>query len=83
MDTQTTRFQVGRTYSTRSICDHECIVSVTVTARTAKTVTAADPFGKVKTFRPYISDHYKAECLRPWGSYSMSPIIAATDLVPA
>ena len=27
-----TTFQVGRTYSTRSICDHECIHSVTIVA---------------------------------------------------
>jgi hypothetical protein len=34
-----TTFNVGQTYSTRSICDHECIHSVTIVARTAKTVT--------------------------------------------
>jgi hypothetical protein len=75
------RFEVGKTYETRSICDHDCIIQLTITARTAKTVTGVDRFGGVKTFRPYISDHYKAEIVRPWGSYSMSPIMSATDAV--
>jgi hypothetical protein len=33
-----TKFEVGRTYSTRSVCDHNCIFSYTVTRRTDKTV---------------------------------------------
>ena len=32
-------FQVGNTYTTRSICDHNCIISVTIAKRTEKTVT--------------------------------------------
>ena len=35
----TNQFQVGRTYATRSICDYDCILSFTILARTAKTVT--------------------------------------------
>ena len=33
------QFQIGRTYNTRSICDHDCIFSFTILSRTAKTVT--------------------------------------------
>lgn len=73
------KFEVGKTYSTRSICDHNCIIRVKVLKRTAKTVTAVEEGKQPKTFRPYFSEHYNAECIRPWGSYSMSPITTATD----
>lgn len=36
------RFEVGQTYYTRSIYDHECIFSYKVTARTSKTITLYD-----------------------------------------
>lgn len=72
-------FEVGKTYSTRSICDHNCIIRVTIVRRTEKTVTANVAGDKSKTFRPYISAHYNAEVIRPWGSYSMCPILTATD----
>jgi len=32
-------FVVGKTYTTRSVCDHDCIISATIVKRTAKTVT--------------------------------------------
>lgn len=35
----TPTFKVGRTYRTRSICNHDCIVELTVTKRTAHFVT--------------------------------------------
>jgi len=71
----TKTFQTGKTYSTRSICDHNCIISVTIAKRTAKTVTATNG----KTFRINVYDNN--EQIWPWGKYSMSPIIDATDLV--
>lgn len=43
-------FEAGKTYQTRSICDHNCIIAVTIEKRTAKTVTAKVR-GEVKTFR--------------------------------
>lgn len=65
------RFQAGQTCSTRSVCDHNCIVSVTIASRTAKTVTTTDG----KTFRPRIDG--EAESIKPWGDYSMAPVIRA------
>ena len=65
------QFEVGKTYTTRSFCDYECIIAVTIAKRTAKTVTTTEG----KTFRPYLYEDI--EVLRPWGSYSMSPIIRA------
>lgn len=67
------KFQVGQTYATRSACDHDCIVRVTVARRTAKTITT----DAGKTLR--VSEYDGAEQVKPWGSYSMAPIVAATD----
>lgn len=67
-------FQPGKTYATRSICDHNCIISLTVAKRTAKTITTTDG----KTLR--INLWQDVEQVKPWGSYSMAPIVDATDI---
>ena len=72
-----TTFQVGRTYSTRSICDHECIHSVTIVARTAKTVTFIQR-GEVAKRRG-VTVWNGVEQFKPFGSYSMCAVIQATD----
>jgi hypothetical protein len=69
----TKQFEVGQTYSTRSIGDHNCIIKVTVASRTAKTIKTTDG----KTFRPTVYEG--REYIRPWGSYSMCPFLYATD----
>jgi hypothetical protein len=71
---QMTQFQVGKTYSTRSICDYDCIFSFTILARTAKSVTV-DVNGK--TVRRGISIYDGIEEFKPYGSYSMCAIIRA------
>lgn len=65
-------FEAGKTYTTRSICDYNCIFSVTIAARTAKTVKTTDG----KSFRVAIS-HDGQEFIRPMGNYSMAPRITA------
>jgi hypothetical protein len=70
-------FQVGKTYATRSVCDHNCIISLTITARTAKTVKAMVR-GEVKTLR--VSEYNGEEIVKPWGSYSMAPLVGASDV---
>lgn len=65
------RFEVGKTYHTRSICDSEMVISATIAKRTAKTVTTTDG----KTFR--LREYQGIEKFNPWGSYSMAPIISA------
>jgi len=67
------QFQVNHTYSTRSVCDHDCIIRVTVTSRTEKTIKTADG----KTLRVFVYDG--VEHVRPWGRYSMAPIVGADD----
>lgn len=72
------QFETGKTYATRSVCDANCIISLTVIKRTAKTITAKNITGfesDVKTFR--ISEWNGVEQVRPWGKYSMAPIIGA------
>lgn len=85
-------FEVGKTYQTRSLCDHDCLVTWTVIDRTAKTVRMVEGTNKeplklhaatqprVKVFRPAV-DGRGVESVKPWGSYSMSPILDATDLL--
>lgn len=69
-------FEVGKTYSTRSIGDHNCIVRVAVVSRTAKTIKAQVGV-EMKTMR--VSEYRGNEQVKPWGSYSMAPIVDASE----
>jgi hypothetical protein len=69
--TTPSKFVVGKTYTTRSICDYDCIISVTVASRTAKTIKTADG----KALR--IGEREGVEFVKPWGSYSMAPIVTS------
>lgn len=66
-------FIEGQAYATRSICDHDCIIRMTVVKRTDKTIVT----DKGKRLR--ISVYEGREQVKPWGSYSMAPIIDAND----
>ena len=72
------KFEIGQTYNMRSICDHNCIWTYTITARTAQTVTITD--GK-ETKRCRISkaatQYRNAETIYPLGQYSMAPSLSA------
>jgi hypothetical protein len=70
----THNFEVGKTYATRSICDHDTIFSFVIVARTAKTITTKVS-GKIA--RRGISVYDGAEQFKPYGTYSMCPIISA------
>jgi len=65
------KFEVGKTYQTRSPGDLDCVIRETIAKRTAKTVTTANG----KTFR--VAEYGGSEFIRPWGSYSMAPIMRA------
>ena len=72
------KFEIGKKYSMRSICDHECVWTYTVIARTAQTITISD--GKeVKKCRVIkkISEYRNAETIYPLGQYSMAPSLVA------
>ena len=72
------KFEVGKEYSMRSICDSNCIWSYTVTDRTAQTITITD--GK-KTLKlrviKKLSEYRGAETVYPLGQYSMAPMLSA------
>lgn len=71
----TIQFQAGHTYFTRSITDHNTIVEVEVVSRTAKTIKAQTAKG-VKTLR--VGEYDGKETVKPWGSYSMCPVVDAS-----
>ena len=76
------RFEVGKTYQTRSICDHNCIISITVTARTEKTITVIEGNeSKRLRINEKSTEWHKAETVYPWGHYSMAPQIHADEVV--
>ena len=67
-------FQVGKTYAARTIGDQNCAVTVTVVKRTLKTITSSGG----KTFR--VSEWQGVEQVKPWGTYSMAPIVSADQV---
>lgn len=71
-------FEIGKTYSMSSPCDHNCIWTYTVTARTAQTITITDgkQTKKCRISKQY-SEYNKAETVFPLGQYSMCPILTA------
>ena len=72
------KFEVGNRYSMRSVCDHNCVWSYDVVARTAKTVTLKDiDTGKVirRVINAVISK--ESELAFPLGHYSMAPVLRA------
>ena len=68
------KFESGKTYQGRSICDSNCIIRVSVARRTAKTIVTTA--GK----RLRVKEWYGVEQVSPWGTYSMSPVVSADPL---
>lgn len=72
------KFEIGKQYTMRSICNHDATWTYTVTARTAQTITVTD--GK-KIFKLRIikklSEYRNAETVYPLGQYSMAPMLSA------
>ena len=67
-------FEIGKTYTTRSVCDHNCIFSAKILKRTAKTVTIKTDGDVVRRKIEVWND---AETFFPFGKYSMAAIISA------
>jgi hypothetical protein len=68
------KFEVGKTYYDRSICDHNCIFSFEIISRTAKQVTIKQ-HGKISKRGLTVYDG--VEQFKPFGSYSMCAIVRA------
>ena len=84
---QIKKFKVGNLYSMRSACNHECVWTYKVLARTACTVTLAQVMSNGKTkvdtvtcrINKGLSEFCGAESVKPLGSYSMCPILSADN----
>lgn len=72
------KFEIGKTYSMRSVCDHNCVWSYKVLSRTASTITITDgkETKKCRINKQY-SEYRNAETVFPLGRYSMCPILSA------
>lgn len=73
------KFELNRTYSMSSPCDHNCVWSYKVIARTAQTITFLERRGetvKCRVNKSY-SEYRDAETVFPLGRYSMCPILSA------
>ena len=84
MEKSIKQFVVGKKYSMRSACDHDCIWTYQVISRTDSTVVLQQvrngkPYGDQARFRinKQLSGYYNAEAVRPLGSYSMCPTLVA------
>ena len=71
------RFEAKKDYTTRSVCDYNCIFTTTILKRTKKTVLILNGMDK-HPIRRKIHIYDNAECIFPFGSYSMAPILRAT-----
>lgn len=73
------KFEVGKQYSMRSVCDHDCVWTYTVISRTACTITLARKNGEVSKCRinKKLTEHRNVESVLPLGYYSMCPILSA------
>lgn len=63
------QFEVGQTYTCRSLLDHDVIIAVTVAKRTPKTITTVDG----ASYR--IALFEGVEFVKPNGAHSMAPTI--------
>jgi hypothetical protein len=67
-------FETGKTYSTPSICDHECIFEYTIISRTEKSVKVKTNTG-IKSRKIHLIENI--ETIFPEGRYSMCPVLKA------
>lgn len=77
--TNVKKFEIGKQYSMRSVCDHDCIWTYTVIARTACTVTLKSTRGEQMICRisKKLTSYANAETVLPLGSFSMAPMLRA------
>lgn len=73
---QMTKFEAGKTYTTRSACDSNVVWSFEVIKRTAKRITVVEDSNTVRTVG--VTEMGGHEVAWPLGKYSMAPIIRAS-----
>lgn len=70
------QFEVGKSYATRSSTDYDCIFSFTILGRTAKSVIISV---RGTIVRRGVSIYEGVEKFKPFGTYSMCPVIYADE----
>lgn len=80
MTAQNIKFEVGKTYTCRSVYDYDCVFSFEVIARTEKRITIVDSFKRKKTVG--VNNLDGVETAYPSGRYSMAPVIRANVETP-
>lgn len=70
------RFEPGKTYSTRSLCDYDCVFRYHVVSRSEKSIVI-ESRGQQTRRKVWVSDDVEA-CF-PEGKYSMCPCIFADN----
>ena len=70
------KFAAGRTYRTRSACDHNCIYGFVVVRRSAASVWVRAE-GETEVKRRKITIYRGVETIMPHGRHSMAPVISA------
>lgn len=78
MTTNIKKFKAGKTYSCRSICDHDCIFEFKVVRRSAKSIWITNSMLE-GVCRRSISIYDNQEIVHPYGKYSMSPTIRGDE----
>lgn len=89
MEKSIKKFEVGKAYGMRSVCDQDCWWYYLVTKRTATSVTLVQvskdkkrmDMSKVCRINRQVSELYGAEAVRPLGSYSMCPTLTAERVI--
>ena len=74
------KFEIGKTYTMRSACNHECVWAYEVLSRTAQTITVKClTTNNIKKCRvnKYLTERNNQEAVFPLGNYSMAPILRA------
>lgn len=75
------KFETGKTYQMRSVCDHDCTWEYKVIKRTNKTITLQatdEENAKPKRLTIRTDEYTKEEWVRPLGAYSFSPMLFAS-----
>lgn len=74
------KFETGKQYQVRSIGDHNCIWVFEVTRRTAKSIWV-NCEGQYQNKRLVVSVRDGQEIVKPFGTYSMSPTLRASNVI--
>lgn len=79
MEKEIKRFKVGQHYSCRSACNHDCVWTYIIAARTEKTIVLQDRYGTQKMCRidQKKAERFGYESVYPLGKYSMCPVLSA------